>query len=105
MEGMFYKALFTGRLRTRDPGHLTLMFAAGLILTSPLLCSIAEALSGYPPTLLYMPGCLTAVAGVFVVMGAALFVNFALCVRTLCLQIRESFPRPKRKGTSAEKNK
>lgn len=82
MEGRFFKALFTGRLRTCNPWYLTLMFVSGLILTSPLICSLVEALSGHSPTLLRAPVCLTVGLGVFVVMGIALFINLAINLKT-----------------------
>ena len=78
--GYFFKALFTGRLRAHNSRDLLLMFAGGLMLASPALCSIAELVSGYPPTLLSTP-VIAVIFGVLAVMGVALLVNFALSVR------------------------
>ena len=52
IEGRFLKALFTGRLRTRNPIYLTTMVICGLLLLTPTMVTLVEILSRFRPSLL-----------------------------------------------------
>src|SRR5690349_13394808 len=90
VEGSFYKNLFTGRLRTRNPLYLAMMLAGSMVCLSPIACSITELVSGVEPSLslpgTYMPLVERVVCGgtltlALMVGGTALLVNFILSLR------------------------
>lgn len=95
-EGLFLKALFTLRLKTRNSLGLLLMGIAAVVVLMPFEFSLAEALAGVPPGNLslapvfqfptaYLEAQLECLGGLFIfaLFGVLLLINLILSLRDL----------------------
>jgi hypothetical protein len=85
MEGKFYRNLFTGRLRTRNPFYLGAMLILGMAMVLPMLGVIAAILGATRPDYAGFGNLSGLICpGVFLLFlfaaGAALLVNFTINV-------------------------
>ncbi len=78
MEGMFYRRLFTFKLRTRNPFYLAMMGGGGLLVSGMLIALVIDQYARGKD-----PGFLLLVPGIYLLISIPLTINFILSIRDI----------------------